>query len=121
MHDVNELIATAVRAAGRGTQTRLAERAGVSVGTVSHWVNGRALPEKHRWAVIEEELGLARGAIDTAHRASLATPSTGSHHADRAGATTSDELAAAIRSLREEVAELTARLERLEENDRRTT
>ena len=113
VHEVNELIAVAVRAAGRGTQTRLAQRAEVSVGTVSHWVNGRALPERRRWPVIEDELGLARGAISTAFAASL----SGADEAD-ASARSADELDVAVRSLRNEVADLRDRLERLERAER---
>lgn len=107
---VNETIATAVRVQGRGAQTRLAEQMGVTLGTVSHWVNGRAAPEPHRWPAIEEALGLDPGSLKAAHRADRESASNSSD----------DPLAAMVAELsevRDELSVLRARVEQLERTD----
>lgn len=106
---VNEIIATAVRRSGRGAQSRLAEAVGVSLGTVSHWVHGRATPDQERWPRIEEALGLRPGSLDEAFQRSITPPSD------------DDTLAwmtAAFREIRDEIRELRLRVEQLEATGR---
>lgn len=60
---VTKAIADAVGDGPRGTKARLARALDVEPATVTKWVQGQAVPERHRWPAIEDALGLPEGAL----------------------------------------------------------
>lgn len=60
---MRNVIAEALSAHGRGSQTRLATAIGVTPQTVNKWVHGQTAPEMERWGDIEVALELAPGTL----------------------------------------------------------
>lgn len=60
---VTSLIASGLKAKGRGAQNALAEHLDVRPQTVSKWVKGETTPDMDKWKRIEEFLGLPKGAL----------------------------------------------------------
>lgn len=89
----------------RGTQTRLAGALDVPVTTVNNWARGKNVPEAHRWSAIEDALGLESGTIAAA--LGVTQPDLSLSDAVR-------EIQASLGVLREQLAQLSERVDRLD-------